>query len=308
MKDGLPFRTYSSYLKERYGESVFRLAMDPGFPCPEREGDRCSYCHDDGARAAYLDGVEDPRRQIARGRDFVRRRYGARSFILYVQAHTPTNTDPGRFCEVLDLALGEEEYREIVVATRPDCFNADWAKLLAGYSRPDRRIWVELGLQSANEATLARVNRGHGLAAFESAFEAARTSGLLVGVHVILGLPGEDLAAMRRTAEYLAGLRPEGVKLHNLVLVEGTALYHDYLAGASPWRPPDGTTYVAMAADFLARLPPEVIVLRMVCDPPRGLVTIPGDFPPKAQVPDLVAAELSRRGLRQGSLASGGVP
>ena len=300
------YRSYSDHLFQRYGKRVFRLGIDPGFPCPIRAGGPCAYCLESESRASYLADAVSVTDQVAQAREFVTRRYKAQAFILYVQARTPTNTSPDLFRDMLDEALAAASVCEIVVATRPDCFDDRWAHMLAGYSAPDRVVGVELGLQSANDNTLRRVNRGHGRAAFESAFAAARSAGLEVGVHVILGLPGEGAAECAATADYLAALRPDAVKLHNLVIVEGTELYKQHKQGLVT--PPSGDEYVALAAEFIARMPRNTVVVRMTCDPPRHRHHLPSDFPAKAQVPRLVEAELARRGLRQGDLCGAEPP
>ncbi len=296
------YRSYSDHLRDRYGKRVFRLGIDPGFACPVRASGPCAYCLEDQSRASYLADAVTITEQISRARAFVTRRYKAEAFVLYVQARTPTNTSVERFGAVLEEALSAAPFCEIVVATRPDCFDAEWAGLLASYAAADRRVGVELGLQSANEATLRRVRRGHGRKAFETAFDAARSAGIEVGVHVILGLPGEGLAECAATADYLAALRPNAVKLHNLVIVEGTRLYHEYRHGLVT--PLGGEEYVRLAVEFLARIPAQTVVLRLTCDPPRDALHLPRDFPPKARVPSLVEAELARRGLRQGDLCA----
>lgn len=245
MAESQPFYSYSSYLKQRYGRGVYRVGVDAGFSCPHGAEGGCSYCDAQGARAVYLRNDRNPslagkelserrlfvERQIAEGVAFLRRRYQAEEFILYFQANTNTNAPMEELKTLYDHALSLAPFRELAVSTRPDCLGQEVVELLASYRRPDRDVWVELGLQSGNEETLIRINRGHDAHIFKEAFRRLADAGVFVAVHLILGLPGEGLAELDRTLDLIGELKPRGIKLHNLHIPRGTALFEEYLRG-----------------------------------------------------------------------------
>ncbi|HEY9054173.1 MAG TPA: radical SAM protein, partial [Rectinemataceae bacterium] len=196
---------HADRLLERHGERVWRLGLDAGFACPHRASGRgrggCSFCSPEAGLAAYqhegsrlVVGLEE---QIERAVLFSERRYGAKRFFLYFQAYTCTNLPEDELAPIYDRAIGcLESLRPgslagIVVSTRPDCFDQGKAELLSGYARSGLEVWVELGLQSSDEASLARMRRGHDSASYARAAEVAGQAGLRRAVHLILGLPGE---------------------------------------------------------------------------------------------------------------------
>lgn len=298
------FRQYSRYLKEKYGETVYRIGVDGGFSCPNRGEDRtrpgCSYCDVYGVRAAYIgESFQTMEEQIRRSAAVMRRRYKAEKFILYFQAYSSTWAPPDRLKKLYDKGLSLARFVELVVSTRPDCIDEAVADLLGSYVGGGFEVWAELGLQSAHDATLERINRGHDRAAFEKAFALLRSRGVKVAVHLIFGLPGEDRALIRESAAYLAGLRPDGVKFHNLHIPTGSPLYEEYAAGELSF--PASLRHVGYAADALELLPPETVIMRLTTDTPRLRHRVPGSFLNKSRVYQLLTEELARRGTRQGS-------
>ena len=307
------FNRHADRLIERHGEKVWRLGIDAGFTCPHREGGRgrggCSFCSPEAGLATYQHAgprlVQDLDEQISRAVAFTRRRYGARLFFLYFQAYSCTNLPVEELGPVYDRAIAALEavapgsLRGLVVSTRPDCFDVEKAGLLASYAGSGREIWLELGLQSANDATLRRIHRGHSARDYAEAAAIAGEAGLRRAVHVILGLPGEGRAAMLKTVEFAARCGLEGVKFHDLRLAVGSALAHQYPAGEfAPLHP---SRLPALLADCLEALPPEVEILRLCADfLPGAAIKV---FPPpeKNRLYLAVEAELERRGTRQGS-------
>ncbi len=313
------FLRYAEYLASRYGAVAYRVAVDAGFTCPNRGADRsaggCSYCGELGSRAAYSFGLIsgeasvgptrlDDRakasieRQVRHGLVFLRRRYRAELFLLYFQAFSNTYGPLDHLAAVYDFALSLADFRELIVATRPDCIDDERAALLASYRSPNRDVWVELGLQSADDATLARVRRGHTAADFRRAFDRLRARGVKVACHLILGLPGENETDMMRSVDYVAALRPDAVKIHDLHIPVDTALYREYIEGELTV--PCGRRHVSYLASALERLPPDTIIMRLTCDTPDDRRAAPRFPPAKNIVYDEVVAELARRGTRQG--------
>jgi radical SAM protein (TIGR01212 family) len=311
------FRAYSGYLKDKYGEPAYRVAVDAGFGCPNRGPDRsrpgCLYCDEHGARAPYLEALGVPSRnrglagrleavrlQVEQATTFLRRRYGARVFLLYLQAFSGTHGPVEELERIYDFALGCGEFRELIVSTRPDCIDSEKARLLSGYRRRGREVWVELGLQSACDATLARVKRGHSVADFTRAYGLLREAGVKTGVHLIFGLPGEGREQILQTVGFVARLEPDGVKIHNLHVPAGSPLAGELLAGelVAPCAPRH-LEYVVRALELL---PPQTVILRLTCDTPRTRLAAPRGFPPKAAFYSEVRRRLAARGSRQGAL------
>jgi len=184
------------------------------------------------------------------------------------------------------------------IGTRPDCLSPEILDLLADIAR-DRLLWLELGLQSAHAGTLKLINRGHDVACFTQAVRAAADRGLEVVAHVILGLPGEGPPEMAATARYLGDLPLQGVKIHLLYVVRGSALENLYQS--RDYRPLEEREYVNLVADFLEMLPPHLVIHRLTGDPHPEELVAPAWCREKSRVLTGIKAELVRRGSRQGS-------
>ncbi len=294
-----PFRRYSTWLLSRYGERTYRVAVDAGFTCPVREvGLPCAYCEPGGSRAGYLEDRRSLGDQIRRGTEFLRRRYGASSFLLYFQAYSNTHAPADELRAVYDDALSWGSFKGLIIATRPDCIDRERAALIGEYRGRGLDVWVELGLQSADDRTLRRINRGHTRARFDEAVHMLREHGVSVTAHLILGLPGEGLDAAIAGAQHLSRLPVGGVKFHNLVVVEGTALYEQYRAGE--FEPPDAEQYRELLVAAVEHLRDDIVVMRLTCDPPRNVAHAPRRLPDKATVYRQLTHDLRERGTRQG--------
>ncbi len=315
-----PYLTYSRYLKERHGCAVHRVAVDAGFTCPNRGVDRsragCSYCNPDGSRAPYLSrnepdllpdcaGFEESRLdtsslegQVKEGIAFYRRTHGEGAFILFFQAYSNTNAPVPVLRRVYDAGLALADFRGLNVATRPDCVDEEKADLLASYKDRGLEVWVELGLQSANDVTLRRIGRGHTLAQFVRAFQTLRSRGLKIAVHLIFGLPGEGLSEIEQTMGVLAGLQPDGVKIHNLHVAQGTPLARDFLKGEIT--APGSRRHLQYVIAALEMLPPQTVIMRLTCDTPAEKLVAPRAFWRKEQFLSELDQAMRARGTRQG--------
>jgi radical SAM protein (TIGR01212 family) len=279
----IPYTRYSSYLKRRYGARTHRVCVDAGFSCPHRSGRSsagCTYCGEEGSRAPYLDACASPDDaghigpsaaglplQVERAIRFLENRYGKGELILYFQAFSCTNAPPGVLEKIYDAALGMASFRELVVSTRPDCIDEAKADLLRSYMSPTLDVWVELGLQSANDATLRRLSRGHSAADFASAYNMVRQRNIKVAAHIILGLPGETSADMANTARFLADLRPDGLKIHNLHIPSRTPIAREFEKGEVC--APVMERHIENVISVLELLPPETLIMRLTCDTPH---------------------------------------
>jgi hypothetical protein len=306
----LPFRTLAPWLRETFGRPVHRVALDAGSTCPNRDGTKglggCTYCDVEGSGTGALRSGADLAEQLASGLERVarRRRPGDRpvGVIAYFQSYTNTYVEPERLAEVLGV-LEPHLGREVVcvsVATRPDCLpDAALGPLAAVAQRVP--VWVELGLESASDEVLLDVNRLHTLAEFEDAARRAHGAGLDTVGHAILGLPRDGREGARRTATALARAGCSGVKVHHLMVLKRTQL-------ATQWRRGevevlDVATYVDWLADFVERLGPRQVLHRLTGDSPDEALLAPRWAVHKNAVREALAAELARRGTRQGSRA-----
>lgn len=252
------------------------------------------------------DGVERAcqtariRRQIEESIAFVRRRYSADAFILYLQPFSNTNAPVRELARIYDECLAAAPFLGLNVATRPDCIDQEKARLLASYRERGLEVWVEMGLQSANDRTLALIGRGHDAGQYLRAHATLKAAGVKVAVHLILGLPGESAPDMERTALFVAGLEPDGVKIHNLHIPTDSRLARDYLRGEVTAPGPERHMEYAIA--LLERLPARTVIMRLTSDTPAGRLAAPRGFWPKGLFADRLAQEMRRRAARQGRL------
>ena len=305
-EDESRFNRHARRLRERHGARVWRVGVDAGFGCPNRSAGRgeggCSYCAPSGSAAPYTgEPGTELEEQLGRGLAFLRHRYNAGLFFLYFQAFSSTNAPPDRLRRIYDsgLAQGGDQFRGLVVSTRPDCVDEGKAALLAGYADRGLEVWVELGLQSANDRTLRAIGRGHDVAAFVRACSLLRLPGIRVAAHLMLGLPGESREDMLASVDLVAQMGLAGVKFHDLQLARGSRLAAEYELGELALI--SRNALPVLLADCLERLPPSCEVIRLCADIPPVERLVPRQVPDKALLYRAVEAELHSRGSRQGS-------
>lgn len=270
------YRDFNLYLRELFGCRVQKISLDAGFNCPNRDGTLsvggCIYCNARGSGTGAAGRGLSIREQIEQGKAFLSKKYKAKKFLAYFQAYTNTYA-PLNQLKVLYLeALDSPDIVGLSIGTRPDCVNDEMLDFLKELST-DHLIWLEYGLQSAHDETLRKLNRGHGVGSFIDAVERTRKRNIPVCVHVILGLPGEGPKEMLETAEFLASINIQAVKIHLLYVVKGTVLHDWYLRG--DYSCLTRAEYASLVGEFLARLPPECIIQRLTGDPHRDELVAP---------------------------------
>lgn len=235
---GRYYREYSDFLADRFpGRKMQKLTVDAGFSCPNRDGTLsrggCSYCNNnsfspmsDGSGRTHLSVPE----QIERSREFFGRKYPDMGYLAYFQSYTNTHGEISRLLALYDEALGAPGVEGLVIGTRPDCLPEPLLDALEGRRRTGARIMIELGAESSHDETLRRVNRCHTWACVEDAVTRLRRREIPVGLHLIMGLPGESRAMMLDTVRRAAALRPNTIKFHQLQIIEGSALARQYTA------------------------------------------------------------------------------
>ncbi len=295
--------TLGQDLLRRYGERVHKLAINAGMTCPNRDGTKgrggCSFCNNASFNPSAR-RAPPVAEQIEAGRRVLRKRTGALRYLAYFQAYTNTYADIARLSALYEEALAEPDVVGLSIGTRPDCVPDAVLELLAGYRSGGYEVWLELGLQSAFDATLERVNRGHGFAEYRRAVEAARSRGLPVCTHLILGLPGEGRRQALESLERVLELGVEGLKLHPLHVVRGTLLANQWRRGE--YRPLNFADYLALAADLIERTPPEVVFHRVTGTASEDILLAPCWCSKKWAVLNGIEAELRTRRSGQGAL------
>ena len=263
------YYTYDYYLRKTFGGKCAKLALDAGFTCPNIDGrcarGGCIYCSDRGSGDFAPESVIPIPEQIRLQKAVMARKWDTSRCIAYFQAHTNTYAPLEVLQMTYESALGEEGIVGVNIATRADCLEADVVEYLA--SLAERTVLtVELGLQSSNDETAKRINRGHTYEVFCQGFERLRlaSSKIGIGVHLILGLPGEGEEEMMRSVRDVAALHPDQVKLHLLHVLRGTPLARMYETGQ--YVPMERETYIRLAADALELLPPDVVIARLTGD------------------------------------------
>ncbi len=294
--------TFGQAMCARYGERVHKIAIDAAFTCPNRDGTKgrggCSFCNN--ASFSPHGRARTPiSSQIEAGRRVIRKRTGARRYLAYFQAYTNTYSDIARLREAYDAALAEPDVVGLSVGTRPDCVPPAVLDLLCRYRDLGFEVWLELGLQSSFDATLRRVNRGHGYSEYRQAVRAARGRGLPVCTHLIAGLPGEGAVHTRITLQRVLDEGVDGLKLHPLHVVRGTRLAHQWRRGE--YQPLALEDYIELAADLVEATPLEVIFHRLTGTAPAEVLLAPQWCAAKWRVLNGIEQALRRRGTRQGA-------
>lgn len=259
------YNDYSSYLKERHGSKVYRISIDAGFTCPNRDGTKgtggCAYCNGRGSRASYVDPAIPVAEQIkSRIKYLKEKNSAAEKFIAYFQAFTNTYAPLSRLKALYDEVLPFEEIVGLSIGTRPDTVDEEKLGLIASYGAK-REVWIEYGLQSVHDSTLKYINRGHDYSDFLNAVDLTKKFNIKICVHVILGLPGETREDMIETARRLSELKINGVKIHLLHILKGSAFDGLYRKGLVKVLSQD--EYVGLVADFLKNLSPCIIIQRL---------------------------------------------
>ncbi len=294
----------NGHLKGIFGKRVQKLTVDAGFTCPNRDGSKgtggCIFCNEKGSgNGAHILGTSVTE-QIHQGREALFKRYKSKLFLAYFQAYSNTYAPVARLKALYDEALAFDDVVGLSIGTRPDCVDEEKLALLDAYSQ-EKLIWLEYGLQSPHDTTLASINRGHDVACFKSAVALTQKIAPKVKIcaHIILGLPGEDREMMLEGARLLADLGVDGVKIHLLYVIKGTPLDELYLSGDYTCLEEDD--YVETVCDFLELLPPEMVIQRLTGDPHRDELRAPQWPLKKRDTLRRIQETLEARGTVQGS-------
>ena len=273
------YYSLNRYLKQTYGEKIYKISLNAGLTCPNRDGALgsrgCIFCSAGGSGDFAADVRLSVTEQIEQGRKKIAGKYSGSSYIAYFQAYTNTYAPPQRLRALYVQALEHPCVCGISIATRPDCLPEPVLHLLAKLRQtyPDKFIWIELGLQTVHENTAQFLRRGYKLPCFETAMRKLHMLKIPTIVHVILGLPGETPRQMLETIDYLNVWRPFGIKLQLLHVLEGTDLA--VLYRAQTFAVLEKEEYLAVLVDCLTHLSPDIVIHRVTGDGPKKLLIAP---------------------------------
>lgn len=297
------FYPLSRYFRETFGCPVRKVTVDAGFSCPNRDGTTgtqgCIFCDNRAFSPARRMGMRSITEQIDEGISRLSRRYSQAAYIAYFQPSTNTYAPVDHLETLYRQALEHPKISGLAIGTRPDCVGDDVLDLL---DRLSRKTWLslELGLQSSFDRTLEFLHRGHNFTSFLDAVKRASKRSLRLGVHIILGLPGEGQRECRRTAEILAGLPIHSLKLHNLYVVRNTPLAELWAEGKITL--PTLEEYANLVVDFLERVPSNVVIERLAGDAPSDYLLAPSWSAEKNASRETIEQVFAERRTRQGAL------
>ncbi len=274
--NGKPYHSFDYMLKERFGEKIYKVALNGGMTCPNRDGTLgnrgCIFCSAGGSGDFAGNRQDSITQQIEKQASSIRQKRGVAKFIAYFQAYTNTYAPVDYLRKIYTEAISHPDIVAVSIGTRPDCLDKDILQLLDELNQK-KPVWVELGLQTIHETTAQYIRRGYPLSCFEQAVSELRKRNLDVIVHTILGLPGENRNDILSTIEYLNHQDIQGIKLQLLHVLKGTDLADDYLAGK--FQVYTMEEYLDLVIDCLEHLNPEIVIHRLTGDGPKDLLIAP---------------------------------
>lgn len=310
------YNQYSAHLKQKFGVKVYKVTLDAGFSCPNRGGKYilnpdmclqdesgqrivgCIFCDEGGSFSQAHSNQLSIEEQLETGIKTLSERFKAKKFMSYFQAFSNTYKPVNELEKIYTSSLKHPDVVGISIGTRPDCVDEKKLKLISSF-KDDYYTWIEYGLQSIHDKTLKAINRGHNFDCFLKAYEKSKNVGLNICAHVILGLPGETKDEMLKTAQKLAELKVDGVKIHMLCALKGTYLSKLYEAGKISFMSEE--EYVDLCCDFLEILPPETTIHRLAGNGLKKNLIAPRWIGKKLDTLNKIDRKLEQRNSYQGS-------
>jgi uncharacterized protein len=289
------------FLREKFGEKVFKISLDAGFSCPNRDGSistgGCIFCSSRGSGDFSGDRNFSITKQFESCKEIMKAKWKSGKFIAYFQAFTNTYASVDVLRKKYEEAVNEEGVVALAIATRPDCLGEDVLALIEEYSKKIY-TWVELGLQTSNDNTAKLINRGYNLSTFDEAIINLKNRNIDIVVHTIFGLPGESESQMINTIKYVATKGVRGVKIHLLHLMKETPLVQLYEEGQLKFLTKEN--YVNLICDALTLLPKNVVIHRLTGDSPRELLIGPKWSLTKWEILNEIDRKMEQANLYQG--------
>lgn len=303
--NGKPYHSLDYYLKKTFGEKIYKLALDGGMSCPNRDGTLgvggCIFCSSGGS--GEFAEPASPHRSITSQIEAAKSKLTAKMpsggrYIAYFQSYTNTYAPVGYLEDIFTQAVSHPDIAALSIATRPDCLSLETIALLKRLNAR-KPVWIELGLQTIHEPTAVFIRRGYSLSCFEQAFDELQRAGLTVIAHVILGLPGETRQMMLKTVDYLGRLGIDGIKLQLLHVLKGTDLEEYYNRTHFPILTLE--EYADLVIDCISLLPTDTIIHRISGDGPKSLLSAPLWSANKRLVLNTITRRFKERGVCQGA-------
>ena len=294
---------YGTWIRHRFPYRVQKISIDAGFTCPNRDGristGGCIYCDNRTFNPAYCQRQESISRQLEAGKQFFARKYPEMKYLAYFQAYTNTYASIDHLRKLYEEALSVTDIVGIVIGTRPDCVSDGLLDYLEALNQRCFLI-VEYGIESANDETLRRINRGHTFEQSRYAIEKTHQRGILTGAHIILGLPGEDAHESLRQAPIISSLPIDILKIHQMQIIRGTRLAEEY--DRNPFHIYSIEEYISLIANYIQRLRKDLVLERFVSQSPKNLLIAPHWGLKNHEFTDLLNNYLRLHDIHQGDL------
>ena len=299
------YYSLNEYLKDEFGEKLYKISLNGNMTCPNRDGTLgnrgCIFCSAGGSGDFAPNGSMTLDAQIENAKARVKGKFSGDKYIAYFQAYTNTYAPTQYLKELFEKVIQRDDIAALSIATRPDCLPDDVLELIAKLNEK-KPVWVELGLQTANENTAMYIRRGYTNTCFEYAVKRLNEIGVHIVTHIILGLPGESEQDMLDTVCYVAHCGTHGVKIQLLHILKNTDLLNDYQSGS--FKALTMEQYIDLLAKCIEYLPPNMVVHRITGDGPKNLLVAPLWSADKKKVLNSINAEFKRRDITQGRLYS----
>lgn len=295
------YNSYSQWIRKQFPYRVQKISIDAGFTCPNRDGrvgrNGCIFCDNHTFNPAYCDRKKTITQQLKEGKEFFGRKYPDMKYLAYFQAYSNTYDTLDVLKRKYEEALAVEDVVGLVIGTRPDCMSDDVLDYLETLNQQTFLI-VEYGIESTNNETLRRINRGHTFEEARETIERTNERGILTGGHIILGLPGEDATESIRQTDLISSLKLDLLKIHQLQIIKGTRLAEIY--EKEPFHLYSVDEYIELIANYLQHLRKEIIVERFVSQSPPDMVVAPHWGLKNYEFTNLLVNYMKKNGIWQG--------
>ena len=278
MDNKIRYNDFGCFLAKHFPLKVQKISVNAGFTCPNRDGSKgyggCTYCNNQTFNPEYCRTEKSVRQQLEEGKGFFSRKYPEMKYLAYFQAYTNTYGELEKLKEMYEEALSVDGVVGLVIGTRPDCMPdslLDYLEEINGRTF----LLVEYGIESTDDVTLKRINRGHDFACTVDAVRRTVSRGIMTGGHVILGLPGEDNDMIIRQAKDVSSLPLTTLKMHQLQLIKGTRMAHEYDEQPEDFHLYTADEYIDLVLDYIEHLRPDLVLERFISQSPRELLIAP---------------------------------
>ena len=299
----MPYNDYGTWLRQRFPYKVQKISVDAGFTCPNRDGrlgtGGCIYCNNDSFNPSYCQREKSVKQQLVEGKEFFRRKYPEMRYMAYFQAFTNTYSTLDHLKSLYEEALDVEDVVGLVIGTRPDCIDDTLLDYLTHLAR-QTMVTLEYGIETANDDTLRLIRRGHDFQCVRDAVERTKGRGIVIGGHVILGLPGEDAEESVRQATIMSQLGLDVLKIHQMQIIRGTRLAQMY--AENPFHLYSPEEYSELIVRYLEHLSEDMVVERFASQSPKEMLIAPKWGLKNYELTNLIVNKMKREGRRQGSL------